>query len=99
MRLSLLSPGLALLAACAQPPPIAPSPVRVTFVLESDSFAAAAAEYQRLWTEEGARIVAAMESVSGLRFDNAIYSDTAITAIVVERPSSSGYRERPMNLE
>jgi hypothetical protein len=39
-----------------------------------------------------------MESVSGLRFANPIYADTAIAAVVLEQPSSSGYRERPMQL-
>jgi len=75
-----------------------PSPVRVSFVAQSDSFAAAAREYQRIWAEEGRRIVATMESISGLRFVTPIYGDTAITALVLEEASSSGYRERPMRM-
>jgi hypothetical protein len=75
-----------------------PSPVRIRFVTEADSLAPAAREYERLWADEGARMVAAMESVSGLRFDGSIYADTSITALVVERASSSGYRERPMEM-
>lgn len=39
-----------------------------------------------------------MESVSGLRFANPIYADTAITVIVLERASRSGYRDRPMQM-
>ena len=77
---------------------MAPSTVRVTFVPESDSLAVAAREYERLWADEGTRIIAAMELVSGLRFDGPIYADTAITAMVAERASSSGYRERPMEM-
>jgi hypothetical protein len=75
---------------------MAPSPVRVRFVEASDSVAAAARDCEQLWAAEGARIVAAMESVSRLRFDGPVYADTAITAVVVERAGSSGYRERPM---
>lgn len=67
--------------------------LRVSFTAESPEFEAAASEYARLWTREGERIVNAMESVSGLRFDR---SDVA--AIVFEGTSESGYRERPMRL-
>jgi hypothetical protein len=75
-----------------------PSPVRVSFVAQSDSFAGAALEYERIWSEDGPRIIAMMESTSGLRFINPFYADTAITAIVLEQASSSGYRERPMQM-
>ena len=92
----------ALAAGCrAAGPPgrrAAASPVRITFVAQSDSFAEAAREYERLWAAEGARIVAAMEDVSGLRFIGPTYADTAITAIVLEAVSNSGYRERPMRM-
>jgi hypothetical protein len=66
---------------------------RLTFVPQSDSFEAAAREYRRLWADEGPRIVRAMEGVAGLAF-----RDTAVTAIVFEGVSSSGYRETPMRL-
>ena len=72
--------------------------VHITFVPQSDSFAAATHEYERLWADEGARIVAAMEQVSGLSFVYPAFADTAITAIVFEGMSNSGYRESPMHL-
>ena len=98
--------GLAALSACARSSvpgtgmsnTAAPSPVRVSFVAQSDSFAAAAREYEAIWADEGTRIITAMESVSGLRFVNPFYADTSITAIVLEGVSYSGYRERPMQL-
>jgi hypothetical protein len=68
------------------------------FVPESDSFAGAAKEYTAIWQREGSRIVAAMEQISGFRFDSPPYADTAITAIVFEGVSNSGYRDRPMRL-
>jgi len=75
-----------------------PHRVRVTFIPQSDSFAAAAREYQQLWAAEGERIVAAMERVSGLSFVYPQFVDTAITAIVLEEVSYSGYRDTPMHL-
>lgn len=78
--------------------PNGPSPVRVSFVAASDSFAAAVSEYEQIWAEEGTRIIEAMESVSGLRFARPSYSDTAITALVLEQASSSGYRDEPMRM-
>lgn len=72
--------------------------VRITFVPESDAFAGAAREYQQIWDDEGERIVAAMESVSGLSFVQPAYADTAITAIVLEEASSSGYRDSPVRM-
>ncbi len=78
--------------------PLAPSQVRLSFIAESDDFVPAAQEYERIWAEEGPRIIEAMESISGLRFDNPIYADTVITVLVLEQPSSSGYRERPMQM-
>jgi hypothetical protein len=78
--------------------PLSPSPVRVVFVPESDRFAGAAEEYTAIWQREGSRIVAAMEQISGFRFDSPPYADTAITAIVFEGVSNSGYRDRPMRL-
>ena len=46
-----------------------PSPVRITFRAEADSFAAARDAYEALWRAEGRRIVRVMEQVSGIRFD------------------------------
>jgi hypothetical protein len=69
------------------------SRLSLTFVPESPTFAAAAREYEQLWASEGDRIVRAMESVSGLAF-----RDSAVTVIVYEGVSYSGYRERPMRM-
>jgi hypothetical protein len=91
-----------LVAACRPAPQTtpttAPPRVRITFVPQSDSFAAAARAYDQLWAAEGPRIVEAMERISGLRFVAAHYADTAITANVLERASNSGYRSSPMTL-
>jgi hypothetical protein len=77
---------------------LSPSSVRVLFVAESDSYTTAAHEYTAIWQREGSRIVATMEQVSGIRFDSPPYADTAITAIVFEGVSQSGYRDRPIRL-
>lgn len=89
---------LLLAGACSSnPSPASPgSPVRVVrleFVPESETFAAAVGEYERIWAADAARIVRTMEEISGLRF-----SDTAVTAIVFEGVSSSGFRDVPMRL-
>ena len=68
--------------------------VRIQFVAQNDSFIEAAREYERLWASEGARIVQAMEAVSGLRFVSPVFADTLIVANVLEVASSSGYRDR-----
>ena len=84
-----------LLPTCA----VAQTPqVLINFRAQSDSFAAAVQAYQELWAVEGERIVGAMERVSGLRFVTPEWADTTIGAVVMERASSSGYRERPMTL-
>jgi hypothetical protein len=96
--------GAVLLSACHRAPRAATADagaiptVRITFVPQSDSFAAAAREYEQLWAAEGQRIVAAMERVSGLGFVSPAYADTAIVANVLERASNSGYRSTPMQL-
>jgi len=94
--------GSALLGGChrlATGPAVTALPrVRITFVPQSDSFAASARDYQRMWTVEESRIVAAMERISGLTFISPFYADTAITANVLERASNSGFRGSPMQL-
>jgi hypothetical protein len=62
-------------------------------VPESETFAAAVGEYERIWATDAARIVRTMQDVAGLAF-----TDTAITAIVFEGVSSSGFRDTPMRL-
>ena len=74
------------------------SPVRIEFRAQSDSFTTARDDYERLWQSEGARIIAVMERVSGIRFDSPPYADTLIGAVVFEGVSNSGYRETPMRL-
>jgi hypothetical protein len=87
-----LPAGRALAGAKAQ------SRVRITFAAQGDSFVSAAREYEQLWARQGPKIVHAMEEVSGLAFVNATFADTAITAIILEAPSNSGFRESPMRL-
>ena len=88
--------GTRLAAAANQT--VAASSVRITFAPQSDSFETAAQEYRRLWADDGERIVRAMESVSGLTFISPQFADTAITAIVFEGVSYSGYRQSAMRL-
>jgi hypothetical protein len=86
--------GLA--CSSAPSPSSASGPLRVPrleFVPESETFAAAVGEYERIWAADAARIVRTMQEVSGLTF-----SDTAVTAIVFEGVSSSGFRDTPMRL-
>jgi hypothetical protein len=87
MRVAILL-GLITAIAAAQAPAL-----RITFTPESPQFEAAANDYAELWMREGDRIVSAMESVSGLKFDG-----KEVKAIVFEGTSESGYRERPMRL-
>ena len=89
--------AFALIASLAAPSS-AQSHVHITFVPQSDSFADAARAYERLWAADGDRIVRAMEGASGLAFVYPRFADTAITAIVFEGVSNSGYREDPMHL-
>ena len=89
---------LLLAAGCSSnPQPGSPGgPVavpRLEFVPESETYAAAVGEYERIWATDAARIVRTMHDVSGLTF-----TDTAITAIVFEGVSSSGFRDTPMRL-
>ena len=89
---------LLLAGACSSnPQPGSPGgPVAVPhleFVPESETYAAAVGEYERIWATDAARIVRTMQEFSGLPF-----TDTAITAIVFEGVSSSGFRDTPMRL-
>lgn len=96
----LLVGSLVLMGCRTTTPSPQPTPprVRIDFVPRSDSFAAAAREYERIWAQDGPRIVEAMERFSGLKFVSSFYADTAITANVLERASESGFRASPMVL-
>ena len=59
----------------------------------SDEDRSPAREYETVWAHDGARITAAMEAASGLKFE-----DRAVKAMVLEVSSSSGYKEKPMQL-
>jgi hypothetical protein len=76
-----------------------PTVVRIAFEAQADSFHAATQEYERIWREDGVRIIVAMERRSTLHFVYPLFADTAIRALVLERASSSGYRDlAPMEL-
>jgi hypothetical protein len=86
------------LVGCTSSPSPSPGAVpgrvlRLEFVPESETFASAVGEYERIWAADAARIVRTMQEVSGLTF-----TDTAVTAIVFEGMSSSGFRDAPMRL-
>ena len=86
----------ALSCSSAPGPSSASAPVRVfrlEFVPASETFASAVGEYERIWAAEATRIVRTMQEVSGLTF-----TDTAVTAIVFEGVSSSGFGDTPMRL-
>jgi hypothetical protein len=67
--------------------------LRIVFQPDSDRFSDAAHEYESIWAREGARITAAMQAISGLKFE-----DREVQAIVLEVSSNSGYKDTPMHL-
>jgi len=69
------------------------TPLQINFTASAESFRPAAKAYDEIWAAEGSRIVAAMERVTGLRFEPG-----PIGAVIYEGPSFSGFRERPMQL-
>lgn len=73
--------------------PVSSTTVNISFSPESEKFMEATREYQKIWSEEGRKMIEAMESVSGLKFQ-----ETEIKAIIFEGASSSGYKESPMKL-
>jgi hypothetical protein len=70
-----------------------PSAVGLDIRADSAALEAAAAEYRSIWGQDGARIVATMQRISGLQF-----RESSIPVRIVTGPSSSGYRARPMRL-
>jgi hypothetical protein len=85
--------GVLLAVTCCLHCPAQSKGLRIVFRADSDQFAAAAHEYESIWAKDGSRISAAMEAVSGLKFE-----DREVEAIVLEVASSSGYKETPMQL-
>lgn len=67
--------------------------LRIVFQPDSDRFSEAARQYDTIWVREGPAITAAMEAASGLKFE-----DREVKAIVLEVPSDSGYKDKPMHL-
>jgi hypothetical protein len=73
--------------------------LRIVFQADSDQFSDATRlldathQYETIWSSDGPKIVAAMEAVSGLKFE-----DREVTAMVLEVASDSGYKEKPMHL-
>jgi hypothetical protein len=67
--------------------------LRIVFQPDSDQYSPAAREYGDIWAREGTKITAAMEAASGLKFE-----DREVKAIVLEVASSSGYKEKPLQL-
>ena len=76
--------GLSLLTAGAPP---------VEFVPVQPRFSGAADEYRRLWDAEGARIVAALETATGMEF-----AANSVEVIVSNGPPMTGYDGRTMRL-
>jgi hypothetical protein len=67
--------------------------LRIAFQADSDQYVEAARQYETIWANDGARITAAMEAASGLKFE-----DREVRAMILEAASSSGYKETPMQL-
>ena len=72
---------------------IAALALRIAFQADSAEFSEATRQYEAIWAKDGARIAAAMEEVSGLKFE-----DRVVGAMVLEVASSSGYKDKPMKL-
>ena len=72
---------------------IAQNSVKVTFSPETDRYAQATKEYQTIWSDDGKKIIEAMEQVSGLKF-----KEKEIQVIVYEGVSWSGYGDKPMKM-
>jgi hypothetical protein len=60
---------------------------------ENANFIAAAEEYRRIWSNEGERVIRAMEQVTGLEFP-----EKQVAAEIYEGPSFSGRGSLPMRL-
>jgi hypothetical protein len=85
---------MVLMAAVSQPLAQAQDKkVGMTFTPEQARFADAAGEYRRIWADEGARMIDALERASGMQFP-----DMKIEVVIFEGPSISGRGSAPMKL-
>jgi hypothetical protein len=69
------------------------SALELSFRAASPEFQGAALEYEKIWAQEGARIVEALESHSGTSLPEA-----HIAVVVAEKQSNSGGNHQPMTL-
>jgi hypothetical protein len=69
------------------------STVNLSFTPESEKFIDATKTYQAIWDADGARVIQAMEEVSGVQFGR-----EDVKVIVYEGISHSGYKDTPMKL-
>jgi hypothetical protein len=67
--------------------------IKLNFIPESEKFNAATEAYRHIWQAEGARMLDAMEQVTGLKYD-----EKEVNVIVFEGASSSGYKDIPMKM-
>jgi hypothetical protein len=74
-------------------PAAAATRVNLTFTAEAEKFDAATEEYRGIWRTDGARIIEAMEQVTGVKFP-----ETEVSVIVYEGVSFSGFRQIPMKM-
>src|SRR5512139_3140376 len=65
----------------------------VEFIASTPAHESAAREYRAIWEQDGARIIAALEARTCMRFP-----ETAVTAVVGDAVSDSGGPEHPMSL-
>jgi hypothetical protein len=80
-------------AAVADPGQIAKVAIHFEPQSSTEAFVNATAEYDALWKAEGARMVAAMERIAGLPFE-----EREIKAVIYEGVSFSGSGNTPMQL-
>jgi hypothetical protein len=85
--------GALLVAACSVHCTAQTPGLRIVFQPDLDQFSEAAHQYETIWAREGPTITAAMETASGLKFE-----DREVKAMVLEVSSDSGYKEKPMHL-
>jgi hypothetical protein len=74
-------------------PAAASARFKLNFTAESEKFDAATKEYRGIWQTDGARIIEAMEQVTGVKFP-----ETEVNVIVYEGVSWSGFGQIPMKM-